>query len=175
MYICSLTVVAGPISPEGIPVEGILSGNDVTAEKDPNAPAFCSLPEFFYIPTDDQAIIERRRICKGADSALRASDNYEEIFESDDTMRINTGPALIGLRTEENLREALKTIETPVLMLGGTEDVISTPELIIHSGFGHVLDIYEELADDAVKFYENVVSTGRYYTPVDNTPIEGIR
>lgn len=186
--ICFFADVAGPISPEGIPVEGILSGNDVTAEKDPNAPAFCSLPEFFYIPTDDQAIIERRRICKGADSALRASDNYEEIFESDDTMRINTGPALIGLRTEENLREALKTIETPVLMLGGTEDVISTPELmirtakclphcklVIHSGFGHVLDIYEELADDAVKFYENVVSTGRYYTPVDNTPIEGIR
>ena len=72
-------------------------------------------------------------------------------------------------------------------MLGATDDVISTPELmirtakclprcklIIHSGFGHVLDIYEDLADDAVRFYENLVNTGRYYTPVDNTPIEGI-
>jgi pimeloyl-ACP methyl ester carboxylesterase len=102
-------------------------------------------------------------------------------------LRINTGPALIGLRTEENLREALKTIKTPVLMLGGTEDVISTPELmirtakclpncklVIHSGYGHVLDIFEELADDAVRFYDNVVNTGRYYAPVDNTPIEGV-
>ena len=185
--ICFFADVAGPLSPEGVPIEGILSGNDVTAEKDPNAPAFCSLPDFFYIPNDDPAINERRRLCREADSRLRTSENYEEIYESPQTMRINTGPALIGLRTEEKLREALRTIKTPVLMLGGTEDVISTPELmirtakclpncklVIHSGFGHVLDIFEELADDAVSFYENVVNTGRYYKPVDNTPIEGV-
>ena len=183
--ICFFASVAGPLSPEGVPVEGVLGGNTVSEEKEPDAPAFCSLPDFFYIPTDDPAIIERRRLCKEADKALRASDDYEKIFESPETMRINFGPAMLFTRTEENLKEALKKIQTPVLMLGGTEDVISRPDLmirtaeclphcklIIHSGFGHVLDIYEDLADDAVRFYENLISTGRYYAPVDNTPIE---
>lgn len=182
--ICFFASVAGPLSPEGIPVEGVLSGNDLPEETDPDAPAFCSLPDLFYIPTDDPAIIERRRICREADSALRASAGYREIFESPETLRINFGPALLATGTEEGLKDALRTIKTPVLMFGGTEDVISKPELmirtaeclpncklIIHSGFGHVLDIYEDLADDAVRFYENIVSTGRYYTPVDNTPI----
>ena len=183
--ICFFASVAGPLSPEGVPVEGVLSGNTVPAEKDPDAPAFCSLPDFFYGATDDPAILERRRICREADRALRASEGYEEIFESEQTQRINFGPAMLFTRTEEGLRQALKTIQTPVLMLGGTEDVISRPDLmirtaeclphcklVIHSGFGHVLDIYEDLADDAVRFYENLISTGRYYTSVDNTPIK---
>ncbi len=182
--ICFFASVAGPLSPEGIPVEGVLSGNDLSQEKDPNAPAFCSLPDFFYGSTDDPALLERRRLCSEADRALRASDGYEEIFESPETMKINIGPALLFTRTEEKLKEVLKTIKTPVLMFGGTLDVISRPDLmirtaeclpscklVIHSGFGHVLDIYEDLADDAVRFYDNIVNTGRYYTPVDNTPI----
>ena len=186
--ICFFASVAGPLSPEGVPVEDVLSGNDLTAEKDPNAPAFCSLPDFFCAPTDDPALIERRRLCKQADAALRSSKGYKEIFESPETMRINFGPAMLFTRTEEALKAALRTIQTPVLMLGGTEDVISSPKLmirtaeclphcklVIHSGFGHVLDIYEDLADDAVRFYENLIETGRYYTPVDNTPIEEVR
>ena len=185
--VCFFASVAGPLSPEGIPVEGVLSGNTVTDKKDPDAPEFCSLPDFFFVPTDDPALQERRRICRETDRALRASEDYEKIFESPETLKINIGPALLATRTEENLRQALRTIRTPVLMFGGTEDVISRPELmirtaeclpncklIIHSGFGHVLDIYEDLADDAVRFYENVISTGRYYTPVDNSPIDGV-
>ena len=162
----------------------MLNGNPVPENRDPDAPAFCSLPDFFFIPTDDPAIEERRRICREADRALRASEDYDKIFESSQTLRINMGPALLATRTEENLKRTLRTITVPVLMFGGTDDVISRPDLmirtaeclqhcklIIHSGFGHVLDIYEDLADDAVRFYENLVETGRYYAPVDNTPI----
>lgn len=182
--VCFFASVAGPLSPEGIPIEEVLNGNPVPENRDPDAHAFCSLPDFFFIPTDDPALEERRRICREADRALRASEDYDKIFESPQTLRINMGPALLATRTEENLKQTLRTITVPVLMFGGTEDVISRPDLmirtaeclqhcklIIHSGFGHVLDIYEDLADDAVRFYENLVETGRYYTPVDNTPI----
>ncbi|MBQ6551925.1 MAG: hypothetical protein IJL78_11010 [Lachnospiraceae bacterium] len=36
-----------------------------------------------------------------------------------------------------------------------------------YSGFGHALDIYEDMADEAVRFYENWKHTGRFYAPVD--------
>ena len=69
--------------------------------------------------------------------------------------------------------DAEHPVSTPELMIR-TAKCLPNCKLVIHSGYGHVLDIFEELADDAVRFYENVVNTGRYYTPVDNTPIEGI-
>ena len=149
---------------------------------------FCTLPPAFFIPTDDPAINERRRICLETCMAIRKTPGYEETYEAPEVLKINFGPAMAKYRTEEKLQEALRTIETPVLMLGGMEDIISRPELmirtgkclphcklIIHSSFGHMLDIYEDLADDAVRFYENLVNTGRYYTPLDNTPIVGIK
>ena len=114
--VCFFASVAGPLSPEGIPVEGVLRGNTVTDKKDPDAPEFCSLPDFFFVPTDDPALQERRRICRETDRALRASEDYEKIFESPETLKINIGPALLATRTEENLRQALRTIRTPVLM-----------------------------------------------------------
>jgi len=40
---------------------------------------------------------------------------------------------LIGLGTEEKVCEALRTIQTPTLMLGGMEDPISRPDLMIRT------------------------------------------
>lgn len=182
--ICFFALVAGPLDPSRCDIEGVLKGNDVPEDRDITTSTFCTLPPVFFYPTDDAGLIERRKICLDTCMSIRKEPGYEETYESEETLRINFGPAMVKYRTEEKLQEALKTIETPVLMLGGMEDVISRPELmirtgkclphcklIIHSSFGHMLDIYEDLADDAVRFYENVVNTGRYYTPVDNTPI----
>ena len=69
--------------------------------------------------------------------------------------------------SEEKLRELLSSFRTPVLILGGTEDPISTPELmtrtakalphckmIVWSGYGHNIDtdFPEELAAEADRF-----------------------
>ena len=99
--VCFFASVAGPLSPEVFQIEEVLNGNPVPENRDPDAPAFCSLPDFFFIPTDDPAIEERRRICREADRALRASEDYDKIFESSQTLRINMGPALLATRTEE--------------------------------------------------------------------------
>ena len=79
------------------------------------------------------------------------------------------------------MQEALRAIKIPVLIIGGMEDTISRPDLmlrsakclehcklIIPSGFGHDLGIWEDAAEDAARFYENVVKTGYYYSPVRN-------
>lgn len=182
--ICFFALVAGPLDTERFSVEDVLKGNDVPDDRDIAKSDFCTLPPIFFMPTDDPAILERRRICLDTCMSIRKEPGYAETYESPETLRINFGPAMLKYRTEEELQDALRSIETPVLMMGGMEDVISRPELmirtgkclphcklIIHSGFGHMVDIYEDLADDAVRFYENVVNTGRYYTPLDNTPI----
>ena len=41
-------------------------------------------------------------------------------------------------------------------------------KLVIYSGFGHGLDIYEELAEEAWRFWKNVTSTGYYWQKVIN-------
>ena len=68
------------------------------------------------------------------------------------------------LKTEENLCEALRSIQTPTLMIGGTQDPISTMELmtrtasclphcklVIYSNCGHDIDtdLIEETCDEA--------------------------
>lgn len=135
----------------------------------------------FVVETNDERLLERRRLSFEAEKALREQPDYKEIYESPETQAIDYGRPLRALQTEANVQEALKTIKVPTLIMGGMEDFISRPDLmvrsaqcldncklVIHSGFGHSLDIYEELADDAVRFYENVVQTGYYYSPVIN-------
>ena len=41
-------------------------------------------------------------------------------------------------------------------------------KLVIHSRTAHAMDNWEEVADDAVCFYGNVIKTGEHYTPVPN-------
>ena len=69
--------------------------------------------------------------------------------------------------TSEKLREVLRSLQTPTLILGGTDDPISTPALmtrtacclphckmVMYSGCGHNIDtdIPEELAEEADRF-----------------------
>ena len=135
----------------------------------------------FRTETDDPAMIERRRLSDEAEAALRAQPDYEAVYNSPETRAIDYGRPLRSLGTEAAVQEALKTIEVPVLIMGGMEDTISRPDLmvrsakclkncklVIYSGMGHALDICEEMADEACRFYDNVTKTGRVYAPIVN-------
>ena len=90
---------------------------------------------------------------------------------------------LIGLGTEEKVCEALRTIRTPTLMLGGMEDPISRPDLMIrtaqclphgklvmYSGFGHsgpYCQLIEECTEEILNFLRNVEETGRVYKKIE--------
>jgi len=96
--------------------------------------------------------------------------------------KIDYGRPLMALGSEEKLCEALRTITLPVLMLGGVEDPISTPELmlrtakclphcklVIYSNCGHDIDtdLIEETCDVADRFIKNALKTNKWYLPVD--------
>lgn len=95
---------------------------------------------------------------------------------------INYGRPLMGLKTEEKLLEALKTIKTPTLLIGGTEDPISKMELmmrtaeclphcklVIYSNCGHNIDtdIIEEVCDETDRFLKTVAENGKWYKSVN--------
>ena len=89
---------------------------------------------------------------------------------------------LIGLGSEEKVCEALRTIQTPTLMLGGMEDSISRPDLmmrtaaclphcklVMYSGFGHsgpYCQLIEECTEEILNFLRNVEQTGRVYKEI---------
>lgn len=91
---------------------------------------------------------------------------------------IDYGRPLMKYKTEEKLIEALKTIQVPTLILGATDDPISTPELmmrtakalphcklVMYSNCGHNIDtdLVEELSDEADRFIKQVTKDGRVY------------
>ena len=107
----------------------------------------------------DPARLARRR--KRADwlKSLPKPDPLEK--------NIDYGRPLMACGTEEKLRETLLSLRTPTLILGGTEDPISTPalmtrtacclphcKLVMYSGCGHNIDtdFPEELAEEADRF-----------------------
>ena len=135
-------------------------------------------PKPMQMPTDDPGLLEHRRLEREEMEAFRKTPDFEAIYNAPETRAIQYGRPLAALGSEEALIKALRTIETPVLILGGTEDFISRPDLmirsamnlkncktVIYSGFGHGLDIVEELADEAEHFYRNLEESGRFYTP----------
>ena len=94
--------------------------------------------------------------------------------------QIDYGRPLMRLGTEEKLCEALSGIRTPTLILGGAEDPISTPELmirtarclphcklVIYSDCGHNIDtdLTEELTEEADRFLEHAAE-GKWYAPL---------
>ncbi len=96
--------------------------------------------------------------------------------------KIDYGRPLMKCGNEEVLRERLRSIQTPTLILGGTEDPISTPELmirtakclphcklVIYSNCGHNIDtdIYEELSVETDRFLKNVMKNSRVYRETD--------
>ncbi len=135
-------------------------------------------PKPFQAPTDDPRLIERRELGqKLTDFELET----ERMNEQPEVKAVEYGRPLSYLGTEEKLKEALRTIEVPVLIMGGTEDFISRPDLmvrsaenlkncktVIYSGFGHGMDIFEEMAEEASRFYNNQAATGYFYEPVKN-------
>ena len=133
------------------------------------------------IESDDPRIQERYALEAAFAAAQREEPDYAEVHEAPETKAIDFGRPLAALHTEANVLEALRTIRTPVLIIGGMEDPISRPDLmlrtakclpncklVIHSQTSHAIPIVEDAASDAVRFYENVVNTGRYYDPIDN-------
>lgn len=132
-------------------------------------------------PSSDPRIRERYAMEEEENRLKRARPDYEAIYDAPETKAIDFGRPLAALHTEAKVQEALKTIRTPVLIIGGMEDPISRPDLmlrtakclpncklVIHSGVSHAIPMVEDAADDALRFYENVVSTGWYYSPVRN-------
>ena len=92
--------------------------------------------------------------------------------------RIDYGRPLMRCGTEEKLCETLATIQTPTLILGGTDDPISTPELmtrtarclphckmVMYSNCGHNIDtdLTEELAEEADRFLRQTAESGKWY------------
>lgn len=95
--------------------------------------------------------------------------------------RLDYGRPMMRLGTEERLCEELRKITLPTLLIGGYDDPISTPELlmrtagclphcklVMYSNCGHNIDtdLIEEVSDEADRFLRNAVETGRCYLPV---------
>ena len=96
--------------------------------------------------------------------------------------KVDYGRPLMALGSEEKLCEELKKITLPVIMIGGVEDPISTPELMIrtakclphcklvlYSNCGHDIDtdLIEETCDVADRFIKNALKTNKWYLPVE--------
>ena len=123
----------------------------------------------------DEAV--NRRVARNAPYYARLSAE-----RTPDEAQLDYGRPLMELKTEERVQQALRTIKTPTLMLGGMEDPISRPDLmlrtaqclphgklVLYSGFGHsgpFNRIIEEAAEEAAHFLRNVEATGRVYREV---------
>ena len=136
-------------------------------------------PKPFQMPTDDPRLNERRQL--GRANMSDFDRETEQLNELPEVKAIEYGRPLAYLENEEKLKAALSTIKLPVLIMGGTDDFISRPDLMVRSAecldncklvifsrFGHNMDIFEEMAEEACRFYKNWKETGYYYEPVIN-------
>ena len=95
--------------------------------------------------------------------------------------QIDYGKPLMRCENEERLQGVLSHIQVPTLILGGTADPISTPELmmrtarslphcklVMYSNCGHNIDtdLTEELTEEADRFLTSAEASGRWYIPV---------
>ena len=95
--------------------------------------------------------------------------------------RIDYGRPLMRCGSEERLQGVLTHIQVPTLILGGVDDPISTPELmmrtakclphcklVMYSNCGHNIDtdLTEELAEETDRFLAQAAATGKWYAPV---------
>ncbi len=145
-----IAVVPGPHSL----AEGVMSYRQMLMQ------GLISAPPPFDPPIDhDPAREERRRVRKAWLDKLPEADEREK--------KIDYGRPLMKCGTEEKLQEVLRGMTTPTLTLGGTEDPISTPELmmrtvrclphcklVVYLNCGHNLDtdLPDELAEEADRF-----------------------
>ena len=133
-------------------------------------------PPPFDPPIDNDPMRELRRQ-KRLKEINKPRENPVDPRES----AIDYGRPLMRLGNEEKLQEVLTTIQTPVLILGGIEDPISTPDLmirtakclshcklVIYSNCGHNIDtdLIEETVEETIRFLDNVDKTGKVYQQV---------
>lgn len=131
-------------------------------------------PPPFDPPIDADPVRQARR-----DDRSRRIAGNPRAFEEE--RRIDYGRPLMHLKTEERLCEALRGITVPVLILGGYDDPISTPELmlrsarclrhcklLIYTNCGHNIDtdLTEELSDEADRFLRNALRCGKWHLPL---------
>ena len=145
-----VAVVPGPHSLEA----GVMSYRQMLLQ------GLISSPPPFDPPAngDPDRLLRRRRRAEWL-SSLPEADPREK--------RIDYGRPLMRCGTEEKLREVLRSLQTPTLILGGVDDPISTPELmtrtacclphckmVLYSGCGHNVDtdFPEELAEESDRF-----------------------
>lgn len=124
----------------------------------------------------DEALSKRQAI-----NDAYAKQNFLE-QSSPEEKALNYRRPLLYLETEEKLQEALRTIQTPTLMLCCVEDPICRPDLtlrtaeclpngktVLYSGFGHggpYSFIVEECLEETLNFLRNVEETGKPYKKV---------
>ena len=162
-----VAVVPGPHSLK----EGVMSYRQMMMQGIIDAP-----PPFDPPISDDEDRAKRRKVREEWLGSLPEADPREKA--------VDYGRPLMYLKTEEKLCEALATIQTPTLILGGAKDPISTPELmmrtanllpncklIMYSNFGHNIDtdIVEELSEEADRFIRQACANGKYYAPARDT------
>ena len=168
--ICFFAVVPGPHSLD----EGRMSFKEMVEK------GLITLKESVR-EVDDENLLERRRLIREEMKEVLSSEEYKRYYDTEEVRNIHYGRPLAYLANEDELKEVFHQIKTPVLILGGGNDPISRNDLmvrsmenlpncklVIYSGFGHGIDIYEELAREADRFYENVIKTGHYWQPVCN-------
>lgn len=95
--------------------------------------------------------------------------------------KVDYGRPFMKYKDEENLCNALSSIQIPTVMIGGINDPISTPELMIrtakcmphcklvmYSNCGHDIDtdLIEETCDVADRFIKTVEENGKWYKTV---------
>ena len=131
-----------------------------------------SAPPPFDPPIDDDPGREARR--------RQREEWLKTLPEADPREKqVDYGRPLMACGTEEKLREALSSVRTPVLILGGTDDPISTPELmmrtarclphcklVMYSNCGHNIDtdLTEELVGEADRFLRQAAENGKWYS-----------
>ncbi|MBP5357922.1 MAG: alpha/beta hydrolase [Treponema sp.] len=159
-----VAVVPGPHSL----AEGVMSYRQMLMQ------GIISSPPPFDPPVDDDPSRDaRRKEREEIISRPKETDPREK--------KIDYGRPLMKYKNEENLCKELSKIKTPVLILGGIDDPISTPDLmirtakclphcklVVYSNCGHNIDtdLIEELSDEACRILENVESKGRVYREV---------
>lgn len=117
---------------------------------------------------------------------LRRDRRWEHITHQPEApeleKKVDYGRPLMRLKTEEKLCEALRSIETPTLLIGGTNDPISTMELmtrtasclphcklVVYSNCGHDIDtdLIEEVCEETDRFIKTTLENGKWYKSVE--------
>ncbi|WP_283681140.1 alpha/beta fold hydrolase [Parablautia sp. Marseille-Q6255] len=132
-------------------------------------------PEYF----DDAAVIERVR----QDKEYMAIEQQDH--QSPEEKKLDYKRPLMGLKNEKNTKDFLRSIYVPTLVIGGTEDPISRPDLmlrtveciphsklILYHGFSHNEPwkiFVEEVSSEIAFFLDNVYNNeGHYYKKIEN-------